>query len=178
MALHYLGLRLGMNPKLHWLQVVARDKALLRSHIPESRRENKDSLVPTTQNSLQPHGGPAHRRWPLAGLQIMPQVPSHRKALPFAAGTLSTSPDPPHTCPLNMTVAQLSLPFFKTKTMFPGMTWSSSGVSGTKPNNTRWASPSRALRGTRKTQPIVQLGPHPLTAGEALEARDLAQYSL
>lgn len=46
-------------------------------------------------------------------------------------------PDPLHTCPLNMTVAQLSLPFFRTKTMFPGMTWSSSCVSGTNPNSTR-----------------------------------------
>lgn len=57
------------------------------------------------------------------------------------------TPGPLNTCPLNMTVAQLSLLFFKTKTMFPGMTWSSSGVSGTNPNSTRWASPSRALQG-------------------------------
>jgi hypothetical protein len=46
-------------------------------------------------------------------------------------------PSPLNTCPLNMTVAQLSLPFFNTKTMFPGMTWSSSGVSGVNPNSTR-----------------------------------------
>jgi hypothetical protein len=91
--------------------------------------------------------------------------------------TTHPTPPHPHTCPLNMTVAQLSLPFFKTKTMFPGMTCSSSGVSGTKPNNTRCASPSRALRGTQKTEPTIQLGPYPLT-GEALEARDLAWHSL
>lgn len=60
MALHYLGLRLRMNPKLNWLQVVARDKPLLQGHIPEPRRENKDSSVPKTQNSLQPRTGTAH----------------------------------------------------------------------------------------------------------------------
>lgn len=72
------------------------------------------------------------------------------KVLPLAARILWPKEPPPgplNTCPLNMTVAQLSLPFFKTKTMFPGMTCSSSGVSGTNPNSTRWASPSRALQG-------------------------------
>ena len=66
--------------------------------------------------------------------------------LPGSCAINPPTPHPLNTCPLNMTVAQLSLPFFKTKTMFPGMTCSSSGVSGTNPNNTRWALPSRALR--------------------------------
>lgn len=57
MAQQYLRLRLRVNSKLNGLQVVARDKPLLQHHIAESRRENKDSLVPKTQNSLQPREG-------------------------------------------------------------------------------------------------------------------------
>lgn len=84
-----------------------------------------------------------HRLQVVAGheplLQRKQQTLVLRKLCPLLPG--SHAPQPPPgllpTCPLNMTVAQLSLPFFRTKTMFPGMTWSSSGVSGTNPNSTR-----------------------------------------
>lgn len=162
LSLHYLGLRLRMDPKLNWLQVVARDKPLLQCGIPGHRKENKDSLVPKTQNSLQPCVGTALRRWPRSANNAADTTVPWKSSALCCWDPMPLAPphDLPNTCPLNMTVAQLSLPFFKTKTMFPGMTCSSSGVSGTKPNSTRCASPSKALKGTQKTQPIIQLGPH------------------
>lgn len=51
----------------------------------------------------------------------------------------------PGTLPLNITVAQLSFSFFRTKTMFPGRTCSSSVVSGMNSYRTRCGCPSRAL---------------------------------
>lgn len=51
----------------------------------------------------------------------------------------------PGTFPLNITVAQLSFSFFRTKTMFPGRTCSSSAVSGMNSNRTRCGWPWRAL---------------------------------
>lgn len=51
-----------------------------------------------------------------------------------------------NTFPLNTTVAQLSLSFFKTKTMLPGRTWSSSSVSGVNSYKTLWGSPWKALK--------------------------------
>lgn len=51
----------------------------------------------------------------------------------------------PGTFPLNITVAQLSFSFFRTKTMFPGRTCSSSAVSGMNSYRTRCGCPLRAL---------------------------------
>lgn len=50
-----------------------------------------------------------------------------------------------YTFPLNITVAQLSFSFFRTKTMFPGRTCSSSAVSGMNSYMTRCGCPLRAL---------------------------------
>lgn len=150
LALRYLGLLLRMDPQLNWFKVVAGNKPLLQRSIVEPESGNKDADVSSSAGHPETWGGVGGQvKEGAAGLHIRQQMLLLKKLCHVLPGSCAINPPTPHplnTCPLNMTVAQLSLPFFKTKTMFPGMTCSSSGVSGTNPNNTRWASPSRALR--------------------------------
>lgn len=129
MALHYLGLLLRMDPQLNPVQGSCREQAPSAA---QHRGAGGNKDAERQQQCRTPRGrrgeGGGQVKEGAAGLHIRQQMLLLKKLCHVLPGSCAINPTHPHplnTCPLNMTVAQLSLPFFKTKTMFPGMTCSS-----------------------------------------------------